>query len=196
MNDYGPLEIPEPKIARLFFADTRLGLLWLVVRLYVGWEWLSAALSKMANPAWTGAQAGAALQGFISGAVAKASGAHPDVALWYANFLTAIVSHHPVLFSYVVTYGELAVGTALMLGLLTGIASFFGAFMNFNYLFAGTVSINPILLLLELFLMFAWRNAGWFGADRWLLPLLGVPWQKGKLFSNKPPLRDSLPLGN
>jgi thiosulfate dehydrogenase [quinone] large subunit len=56
--------------------------------------------------------------------------------------------------------------------------------MNLNYLLAGTVSTNPILLILQLFLILAWRVAGWYGLDRWALPSLGTPWQKGKLFKS------------
>jgi thiosulfate dehydrogenase [quinone] large subunit len=63
-------------------------------------------------------------------------------------------------------------------GLFTGIAAFFGAFMNMNYLLAGTVSINPILFLGQLGLVLAWRIAGWIGLDRWVLPILGTPWHK------------------
>ena len=31
-------------------------------------------------------------------------------------------------------------------------------------------------------LLLAWRSAGYVGLDRWLLPLLGTPWQPGRLF--------------
>jgi thiosulfate dehydrogenase [quinone] large subunit len=54
--------------------------------------------------------------------------------------------------------------------------------MNLNYLFAGTVSINPLLGVLQLFIILAWRTAGWIGLDRWLLPKLGAPWAPGTLF--------------
>lgn len=64
----------------------------------------------------------------------------------------------------------------LILGALTGIAAFFGVLMNFNYLLAGTVSTNPILGFLGILLVLAWRIAGYWGLDRWLLPLLGTPW--------------------
>jgi thiosulfate dehydrogenase [quinone] large subunit len=74
-----------------------------------------------------------------------------------------------------------------LLGLFTGIAAFFGAFLNMNFLLAGTVSVNPILLILQLFLILAWRIAGWIGLDRLLLPLLGVPWSPGELFKAKTP---------
>jgi thiosulfate dehydrogenase [quinone] large subunit len=53
--------------------------------------------------------------------------------------------------SYIVAFGEVLVGIGLILGALTGIAAFFGIFMNFNYLLAGTVSTNPILLALLCF---------------------------------------------
>jgi thiosulfate dehydrogenase [quinone] large subunit len=51
-----------------------------------------------------------------------------------------------------------------------------------NYLFAGAVSVNPLMFLGQLVLVLAWRTAGWLGLDRWLLPLLGTPWQRGNLF--------------
>ena len=169
--------ISEPPIARFFFANTKIAWLWLVVRLYVGYEWLSAAREKLTSPVWIGSKAGTAIQGFLQGALQKTSGANPDVSGWYAWFIQNIALSHTVLFSYLITYGELAVGLALILGIFTGIAAFFGTFMNLNYLFAGTVSINPLLFLLQLFLILAWRIAGWWGLDRFVLPKLRVPWK-------------------
>ncbi len=40
-------QIEEPPIARFFFADTRMAWLWLIVRIYVGYEWLTAGLEKL-----------------------------------------------------------------------------------------------------------------------------------------------------
>jgi thiosulfate dehydrogenase [quinone] large subunit len=54
--------------------------------------------------------------------------------------------------------------------------------MNTNYLLSGSVSINPILLLIGIFLILAWKTAGWWGLDRWMLPLLGTPWRPGYVF--------------
>ncbi len=134
------------------------------------------------NPLWVGAKAGTALSGFLIGSMQKAGGVHPDVTNWYAQFLQKMVMHNNVIFSYIITYGETAVGVALILGLFTGIAAFFGAFMNMNYLFAGTLSINPLMFLIELFLILAWRIAGWYGLDRLVLPLIGTPWEPGEVF--------------
>ena len=30
-------------------------------------------------------------------------------------------------------------------------------------------------------LVIAWKVAGWWGLDRWLLPRLGTPWARGPL---------------
>jgi thiosulfate dehydrogenase [quinone] large subunit len=35
---------------------------------------------------------------------------------------------------------------------------------------------------LSIALILAWKTAGWYGGDRWVLPLLGTPWQPGTVF--------------
>lgn len=175
-------EIPEPALSRFLFSNSRMGLIWLVFRLYVGYEWVIAGWAKVNNPVWVGPKAGVAIEGFLNGALAKTSGPHADVSGWYAAFIHSVALPNAALFSYMVAFGEVLVGIGLILGIFTGIAAFFGAFMNMNYLFAGTVSTNPVLFVIELFLILAWRTAGWIGLDRYVLPLLGTPWKKGKLF--------------
>lgn len=175
-------QIPETPLSRFLFADTRIAWLWLILRVYIGWQWIQAGYEKVISPVWVGPKAGVAIQGFLMGALKKSSGLHPDVSGWYAAFVQEFVLHHTVLFSYMVSFGELFVGIGLILGLFTGIAAFFGGFMNMNYLFAGTISTNPFMFLIELFLILAWRVAGWYGLDRFVLPFLGTPWQLGKAF--------------
>src|SRR3989344_5455608 len=131
------------------FKNPQMVWLWTVVRVYVGWQWLHAGWGKVTNPAWVGSDAGSAVTGFLNGALAKTSGAHPDVSGWYAGFIQSVALPNASLISYLVTYGEILVGVALILGIFTGIAAFFGTFMNLNFLFAGTVSTNPFLLLLQ-----------------------------------------------
>lgn len=175
-------KFPEPFLARWLFASPYFAWLWLLFRLYVGWAWVVAGYEKAISPVWVGPKAGVALSGFLMGAMHKMNGAHPDVSGWYGYFLQHFVMQNVGWFSYVVAYGELLVGVALILGIFTGVAAFFGAFMNMNYLFAGTVSVNPVLFLFELLLILGWRIAGWWGADRFLLPFLGTPWKPGSLF--------------
>lgn len=173
--------IEESPVSRFLFSNTSMAFVWLIVRVYLGWQWLSAGWEKVTSPMWTGANAGGALQGFVQGALSKTSGAHPDVSGWYGSFLQHAVLPHIHTWSYVVAYGEVFVGVALILGILTGIAAFFGLFMNLNYLLAGTVSINPILFTLSIFIILAWKVAGYIGFDRYLLPYLGTPWKPGSI---------------
>jgi thiosulfate dehydrogenase [quinone] large subunit len=165
--------VEEPRISHALFNTTAAAWFWLIVRIYVGWEWLSAGIDKLHNPEWIGGDAGTAISGFITGALAKTAGAHPDVQGWYAAFLKTAVISHPVFWSYLVTWGEIFVGIALIVGFLTGIAAFFGLFMNLNYLLAGTVSTNPVLFTLAVLLMLSWKVAGYVGIDRFVLPYLG-----------------------
>jgi thiosulfate dehydrogenase [quinone] large subunit len=111
-------------------------------------------------------------------ALQKTTGAHPDVQGFYAWFLQHVILPHSAFFSYLVVAGEICVGVGLILGMFTGIAAFFGSFMNFNYLLAGTVSTNPIFFAIATLLVLAWKTAGYYGVDRWLLPALGTPWQR------------------
>lgn len=177
-------QFPEPAIAKFFLASAGSAGMWFVVRMYVGAEWLLAGWDKVITPAVWGTS-GKAIAGFAAGALAKSAGAHPAVQGWYASFLQNIVLPNAGLFSFLVTWGEVAVGVGLLLGILTGIAAGFGVLMNLNYLLAGTVSINPVLGVLGLFLCFSWRVCGWIGVDQWLLPALGLPWKPGTLF--RPP---------
>ena len=183
-------QIEEPRIAKFLFADTRMAWFWLIVRVYVGWQWLVAGFDKLTgysidlgtfgqkvgNPWVFSANDGAGLAGFVKGAIAQTTGAHPAVQGWYGWFLQYVVQPYTGFWSYVVTFGEILVGIGLIVGALTGIAAFFGLFMNLNFLLSGAVSINPIIGGLALFLILAWRVAGYWGVDRYLLPLLGTPW--------------------
>jgi thiosulfate dehydrogenase [quinone] large subunit len=175
----------DPAAAKFLWGDVRLSWLWLILRLYVGYQWLMAGYEKIISPAWFGSQAGTALTGFIKGALAKTTGAHADVQTWYATFLSNMVLPNAALWSRFVAIGEVLVGLGLILGIFTGIAAFFGGFMNVNYLFAGTVSTNPLLFVFATWLVLAWKTAGWLGLDHWVLPAMGVPWAPGKIFANK-----------
>ena len=163
------IQFSESRVGRFIFSDTRMSWLWLAVRLYIGWIWLEAGWAKFGNPAWIGPEAGTAVKGFLTGALAKTGGIYPDVQWWYASFIENFALQHTVLFSYAVTLGEIAVGLGLVLGLLTGVAAFFGTLMSLNFLLAGTASINAVLILSGFLLMLAWRNAGWWGLDRYVL---------------------------
>ena len=166
--------VDENPFSRWLFTNTTSAWIWLILRLYLGYSWLMAGIKKVTSDAWTGSNAGVAVEGFLNGALAKAE--QGDVASWYAWFLENAVIPNSVAFSYMVAWGEVFIGIGLIIGLLTGIAAFFGALMNMSFLLAGTVSTNPVMFMIAMLLILAWKVAGWYGLDRWVLPLLGTPW--------------------
>ncbi len=177
--------ITDPPFTQALFGSVNWAWLWLIVRLYVGWTWLNAGWGKLTSPTWVGNRAGTALAVFVKNALTKASGEHPDVQGWYATFLRSVVLPHVGAWSYLVAFGETLVGVGLILGAFAGVAAFFAILMNLSYLMAGAVSTNPILLMLAIFLVLAWKTVGWWGLDRWLLPALGTPWRPGRIFQSK-----------
>lgn len=182
-------QIPEPTITRLLFADPRLAPLWLLARLYVGYEWLRSGWDKLADPAgdWVGDQGGAAIAGFVTDALQQTVGASPAITGWYAAFLREVVLPNAKIVASVVTVGEILVGIGLLLGLFTGLAAFGGGALHANFLLMGTVSTDPILFIMASGLVLAWRVAGYHGLDRWALPLAGVPGTPGVLFKPRTP---------
>jgi thiosulfate dehydrogenase (quinone) large subunit len=178
-------EIPDSPIARFIFADTRMAWVWLIVRLYMSYTWLTSGYGKLTGTGWI--DGGAALKGFWTGAVAVT----PKAVItfdWYRQFIQFMLDTQAYTwFAKVVVAGELLVGLALLLGAFTGIAAFFGGFLNWNFMMAGTASVNPVFFALSVLLILAWRIAGYWGLDRYLLPLLGTPWKPGLTLVNKSP---------
>lgn len=145
--------------------------LWTILRVYLGYNWLMSGYGKVFGPesaAWVGSKAGTAVTGFLQGALAKTSGPHPSVQPWYAWFIKHMALPNAKAFSYMVAWGEFLVGLALILGFLTTIALLAGLLMNFNYLFAGTVSTNPMYVLEALILLWAGWAAYYWGIDRFI----------------------------
>jgi thiosulfate dehydrogenase [quinone] large subunit len=184
----------DPPFIRDLFDHTRWSWLWLILRLYLGYSWLESGLGKLSNPAWT--QSGEALRGFWQRAVAiPEPTARPAIAFdWYRQFLQGMLDAQAYTwFSKVIMAGEILVGVALVLGAFVGIASFFGAFLNWNFMMAGTASTNPLMFVLTILLILAWKTAGWIGLDRWLLPAIGTPWQPGGIFRRGEPVASRSP---
>jgi thiosulfate dehydrogenase (quinone) large subunit len=174
------VDVEEAPLARWLFASRTAAWIWLVVRVWLGYEWLHAAYGKIHTPAdrqiwWS---TGTALKGFATGAIAASKQPQdPQVAYgWWVSFLHWVSSNAGWLTKAVVV-GELAIGVALILGLFTGIVAFGGLVLNFSYVFSGSAGVNPAFIIAGILVVLAWRNAGWIGLDRFLLPRFGTPWQ-------------------
>ncbi|HRF93580.1 MAG TPA: DoxX family membrane protein [Aggregatilineales bacterium] len=172
--------VEDPKFITRLFTDARFSVIWLAARVWLGWQWLESASSKLSNPGWM--ETGEALKGYWTRAVAIPETGRPVITFdWYRDFLQGMLDAQAYTwFAKLVALGELFVGIALVVGAFVGIAAFFGAFMNFNFMLAGSASTNPMLFLVAIFLIFAWKTAGFIGLDYFLLNWLGTPWGRDK----------------
>lgn len=180
-----PGQVQDPAWWRLLLGNQYLAIFWLPIRFFVGRAWLAAGEHKVRSDAWM--DGGTALvsgnpeqPGFWERIVLVA----PDVPRpaitydWFRQFIQFMIDNGwESWFGPLIAVGEVLVGLGLLVGALVGIAAFFGTLLNFNFLLAGTTSTNPVLFGLSIFLVLAWKVAGWWGLDRWLLPALGTPWQ-------------------
>jgi thiosulfate dehydrogenase (quinone) large subunit len=177
------VEIEGPAFTRFLFGNSRAGLFWLPIRLFVGFAWLEAGYHKLTGGGWI--DGGSALAGYWTNAVKipdAGAGKAPITYEWYRDFINVLLSgHHETWFAWVITFGELAVGIGLILGALTGLAAFGGALMNMSFLLAGSGSTNPVMFTMAIGLILAWKVAGYYGLDRYLLPMLGTPWRGGSI---------------
>ena len=76
-------------------------------------------------------------------------------------------------------------GIALILGALTGPAAFVGGCLSAaTWAMDGEIQI-ALRFAAVIWLVLAWKTAGWIGLDRWLLPLTGLSWPVGTLFARR-----------
>lgn len=146
----------------------------LFLRLYIGYKWIDAGWHKITG--------GFDATGFLTKAVenpvldkATKEAVYPNFVAFVDNFALPNVK----LINFLIPWGEFLVGLGLILGCLTTAAVFFGLVMNFMFMFAGTVSTNPWMVLIGVIVLAAGANAGKFGADYYVLPylrkLIGLP---------------------
>lgn len=168
--------VQDPPFARFLFTDRRFSVVWLVIRVLVGLEWLTAGLHKVEDPGWT--VTGEALKGFWERIVVIPEQGRPAITYdWYRGFIQGMLDAGSYTwFAKFVAYGELLIGVALIIGAFVGIAAFFGGVMNFNFIMAGSASTNGLLFAAAVLLILAWKTAGYIGADYYLLKWLGTPW--------------------
>jgi thiosulfate dehydrogenase [quinone] large subunit len=169
-----PEAFREPRWARFLFASATAAWLWLVVRLYIASVFIPAGWGKVTGGEWLFGS-GEPIMGLVQGALAS-----EGTPAWYAWFLETVVVPNAGLFATLVALGELAAGLGLLVGLLTGIAAFGAVFMSANFVLSGVLGQNPALIILGALLMVAWRNAGWIGLDRWL-----IPWSHRTYFASR-----------
>jgi thiosulfate dehydrogenase [quinone] large subunit len=169
--------VSEPRFVEALLNDPRAGWLWLVLRVWLGWQWIQAAEHKIFDPKWV--QTGEALKGYWLNAVSIPETGRPPISFdWYRAFIQSLLDAQAwTWFAPLVAYGELLIGIALIVGAFTGVVAFLGGFMNWNFMMAGSASSNPMLFAIAVGLILAWKVSGYIGADYFLLRWLGTPWK-------------------
>ena len=133
-------------------------------------------LPKLQNPAWM--QTGEALKGFWMGAVQIPAEGRPPIAFaWYREFLQAMIDAQAYTwFAKVIAISEVLIGVALIAGIFVGLTAFFGGFLNWNFIMAGSASVNGVFFGLAVLLVLAWKIAGYIGLDYFVLPRVAELW--------------------
>ncbi len=178
-DEKGRVLIQDPPVARYLFQSTGvMSVVWLLLRLYMADDFLEAGWHKFTDPNWMNGS-GNGIIGFWKGALAVNNGKPVITFDWYRGFIQFLVDANAApWFSYIIVFGELAVGLGLLFGAFTGLAASGGLLMNMAFMLAGTTSTNPVLAVLGIGVILAWKNAGYIGLDRYLLPMLGTPWRQ------------------
>lgn len=169
--------VEDPPLARFLFSDTRAAVIWLAVRIALGMVWLDAAFRKLGNADWM--ETGNALRAFWLKAVEVPAAGSPQITYdWYRNFIQSLLDAQAYTwFAKLIAYSELLIAVALMLGTFVGIAAFLGAFLNWNFIMVGSAGTNGLLGAAAVLLVLAWKIAGYYGLDFYLLNWLGTPWR-------------------
>jgi thiosulfate dehydrogenase [quinone] large subunit len=185
--------IQSPRVTRALFGDTRFAWLWLVARVYLGWLWLDAGRQKLREDAWM--DGGLAVKGFWERSLQSPEQSRPPIAYdWYRDIVQYMLDHHWYTWvAPLIAVTETLLGIALILGLFTGAVALIGSFVNINFMLVGTASTNPVLFVIAIALMLAWRTAGWIGLDRWVLPIVGRAWRAEEIPDGRPATRRRRP---
>jgi thiosulfate dehydrogenase [quinone] large subunit len=105
---FGPTELQDAPVVKALFNNTKLAWIWLIVRIYVGYQWVEASLHKISDPAWM--STGEAIKGYWLHAVSipEAPARPPIYYDWYRSFLqTLLDSGSHVWFGKLIAIGEL-----------------------------------------------------------------------------------------
>lgn len=151
---------------RLLRENRMVSYLLTVLRIYLGYAWMTAGWHKLKD--------GFDATGFLKNAVANPVASKGEVIYpTWNSFIENFALPNAEIFNTLIPWGEFLVGLGLILGCFTTAAMFFGLVMNFSFMLSGTVSHNPTDILLGFIILSAGYNASkYIGLDRWVIPYL------------------------
>jgi thiosulfate dehydrogenase [quinone] large subunit len=124
-------------------------LIFLGLRLYVGWIWLRTGVEKVPDPEWM--ESGTAVKGYWIAATTINPGPRQRIKYaWYRTLLLEMTRRemHPEVAKATVA-GHFAAGAALVAGVGVREGSIIGIAQNMAFLLAGSTGNNPPMLLAQ-----------------------------------------------
>jgi thiosulfate dehydrogenase [quinone] large subunit len=124
-------------------------LIFLVLRVYVGWIWLRTGIEKVPDPEWM--KTGTAVKDYWVAATTINPGPRQRIKYaWYRNLLLELTRRelHPEVAKATIA-GHFVSGLALMAGVGVRAGSVVGISQNMAFLLAGSTGNNPPMLLAQ-----------------------------------------------
>lgn len=167
--------------------NKRFSVIWALLRIWLGWQWLQAGLHKINDPNWM--VTGVALKGYWAKALGLLPNSTPTIKYGsYKVFIQGLLDGgHYTWFAKLVVVGEILTGIALILGAATVVALLAGAFMNLNYMLAGSTSSNPVMYTVAILLLIAGMAAYYYGMDRFISYYYKKYFRERKMLSDGSP---------
>jgi thiosulfate dehydrogenase (quinone) large subunit len=135
----------------------------LPLRLFMGVTFLYAGIQKLTDPQYFRASA----PGYIGKQLAAFAAGSP-----IRGFLIHVAVPNARFFGGLVAYGELAIGLAILAGLLYRPAALMGALLNVIFFLSATWRVRPYFYGADIAFLFAWLPLIFAGPERGWLPAL------------------------
>lgn len=171
--------VEEPRLVQILFQSTgtEVALGWLLVRVWVGWQWVQMGWQDLSEPGRLESLGRVTLAHWIawSDSVGAETGAFER---WQAPFYQSLADvHAESLVPGLLAAAQISAGLAVALGGFVGIFAAFGTLASLTgIMVTGSSGAGPVVALPAVLLVLAWRNAGHLGLDRYLLRAFGAPW--------------------
>ena len=130
------------------------------LRIFLGMGWLRAFSEKISDTGWTGS--GEKLSMILNQKIEL--GISFD---FYIDFLNVIVIPNVNYWALLIIIGQFLCGISLMFGIFTNLGLIGAIFMNFNFIFIGSVNPSVFYIVVQLILLIS-NNGYIFGFDRWI----------------------------
>jgi thiosulfate dehydrogenase [quinone] large subunit len=170
-------DLKNPSVIRFLFNDPRMAWLWLIIRVLAGIKWLQLAWEpKLMNASWMD---GSIVKGFWEFSLAIPEGRADNQIIygWYEDFIRFLLNNDLYkIEAPLQAVAETAIGVAFILGAFTGLFALLACFLHWNYIMIGSAGNNGLLFPAAVLLVAAWKIAGYYGLDYFLMRRVGALW--------------------